>query len=119
MSSVPAGRASRNVRTVAVPVAAVLVGAAALCGCAIDYVDADGNRRIVGLAMVTIPSRPVGPDVLGACARAGTVETVGLLLYRNEGGAGIGAGYVDQSAMTFEACPDAAGPDREARNEVR
>lgn len=93
-----------------------------LGGCAADWVDADGNRHIVGFAAVTIPAKPVGPTVLGACARSGTVETLGALLYSNEGGTGLSLGYVEQSATVFEACGERtppAGAKREGSDAVR
>lgn len=75
-----------------------------LAGCAVDYVDADGDRHVIGFAAVTIPGQIPVPDIEGACARGGSVETVGLLLYRNEGGSGMAIGYADQSAVLLEAC---------------
>lgn len=90
----------------------ILLALPGLAGCAVDFVDAEGNRRVIGLAAVTIPAKPVAADIRGACARSGMVETLGVVLYRNEGGTGLAAGYVRESATLLEECPGVgtAGP---------
>lgn len=85
--------------------------AAGLGGCAIDYVDAKGDRHIVGFAAVTIPAKVEVPDIRGACARAGRVTAVGLYLFANELGGGAVLGTTRQSSISLESCDDIGGGD--------
>ena len=84
----------------------MLVGLAALPGCAVDYIDADGVRHVIGLAAVTIPPpAKMGP----ACLRGASVQAVGVIAYDNGAGSGFGVGYVDEGVTTAFECGAVVG----------
>lgn len=77
-----------------------------LSGCAVDYVDDQGVRHIIGLAAVEIP--PLAPFGQ-ACVQSGLVSTAGVLLYSHEGGSGVGLGYVREGTALAYECPVIVG----------
>jgi hypothetical protein len=71
----------------------VLLGCTLLCGCAHEYIDADGNRVIVGLVHLTLP----GTAPASTAADWMRVRTVGLALSRNAIGGALELGYSDNT----------------------
>lgn len=76
------------------PLQHALLGAlccATLSGCAHSYIDADGNRAVIGLVHLTLPATERAP----AAADWMRVRTVGLSLASTNIGAALGFGYTD------------------------
>jgi hypothetical protein len=70
----------------------------ALCGCAVSYDDAAGNRHVLGFADVTVaPAKNVtlAGDVVA-------VRTIGLYAGRNAQGRTLGLGYTSEITATIK-----------------
>lgn len=79
----------------------LLVPGIVLPGCAVDYVDEQGVRHIVGLASVEIPP----PANAGqTCLRGSTVTAFGVVAYDHGAGGGLGVGYVSEGLTTAFEC---------------
>lgn len=88
--------------------AVTLLLASALGGCAVAIPDGQGGRRIIGLGVTTIRGPEARHAAFGACMNGSAVETFGLLIYRDEVGAGLGLGHVEHRVTVYDACPEAA-----------
>jgi len=73
------------------------LSASALCSCAHSYVDAEGNRHIVGLVKLTIPPATTEP----AAADWVRLRHVGLALNRGEFANSLILGYSDNTTAVI------------------
>jgi hypothetical protein len=71
---------------------------AMLGGCAVQYVDADGNRRFVGLMNLTLP--PVNQSGKGADFTR--MRTVGVAFSHTDIGGALEIGYSDNTVLAIQ-----------------
>jgi hypothetical protein len=73
--------------------AGVLIALSGLCGCAHSYIDADGNRNVIGFVHLTLPPSDKEPRA----ADWMRVRAIGLALSRTEIGGALELGYSDNT----------------------
>ena len=88
----------------AVVIAAAVLSLFAASGCAIQYVDAQGARHVVGLAHVVMHEQPSAQG----SAYLQQVTTVGIALLRVPEHKGVSVGYTRNFSLSIFD-PDAAG----------